>query len=147
MELYQMKSYIEKTEEINPAWKLVDADGQTLGRMAVKIATILMGKDKPTYTPHVAGGDFVVVINAEKIKVSGNKAETKEYDSYTHFPGGRKIVSFADMMEKSPEKVVEMAVKRMLPKNKLANVMFTRLKVFKGPEHTHTAQQPIKIEI
>lgn len=142
-----MKSYIAKTEEIDPKWKLVDADGQILGRMAVKIATILMGKDKPTYTPHVAGGDFVVVVNAEKIKVSGTKADTKEYDYYTHFPGGHKFVSFSDMMEKNPEKVIEMAVKRMLPKNKLANVMFTRLKVFKGAEHTHAAQQPEKIEL
>ena len=142
-----MKSYLAKKEDMNPAWKLIDADGQTLGRMATKIATILMGKDKPIYTAHVDTGDFVVVVNADKIKTSGNKADYKEYDSYSGYPGGRKIVSFKDMMEKQPEKVVELAVKRMLPKNKLGKQMFSKLKVFSGPEHTHAAQKPELIEI
>jgi large subunit ribosomal protein L13 len=106
----------------------VDADGAVLGRMASKIAPILMGKNKPTYTPHVDTGDYVVVVNAEKIQVTGNKAKTKEYDYYTHHPGGHKFVSFADMMAKKPERVIELAVRRMLPKNKLGRKMLKKLK-------------------
>ncbi len=147
MEHIVMKSYLAKKEDMNPAWKLVDADGKILGRMATKIATILMGKHKPIYTAHVDTGDFVVVVNAEKIVTSGNKAGSKEYDHYTGYPSGRKIVSFEEMMEKQPEKVIELAVRRMLPKNKLGRHMLSKLKVFRGPEHTHTAQQPEKIEL
>lgn len=142
-----MKSYIAKKEDMVPAWKLIDADGAILGRMAVKIATRLMGKDKPIYTRHVDTGDYVIVINAEKIRVSGKKAEDKVYDHYTHYPGGRKFVSFKDMMARKPEKVVELAVRRMLPKNKLGRAMMSKLKVFKGSEHTHGAQKPEKVEI
>ena len=142
-----MKSYLAKKEEMTPAWKLIDAEGQILGRMAVKIATILMGKDKPIYTPHVDTGDFVVVVNAEKIVTSGTKAGTKEYDHYTGYPGGRKIVSFEDMMEKQPEKVIELAVRRMLPKNRLSRKSFTKLHVYAGPDHPHHAQKPEKLEL
>lgn len=142
-----MKSFMAKNHEVEQKWLLVDADGAILGRMAAKIAPILMGKTKPTYTPHVDVGDYVVVINAEKIQLSGKKAETKEYDHYTHHPGGRKIVSFADMLAKKPEKVIEMAVRRMLPKNKLARQMLKKLKVYRGAEHDHQAQQPEKIEL
>ena len=142
-----MKSFMAKKHEVEQKWLLVDADGAILGRMAAKIAPILMGKTKPTYTPHVDVGDYVVVINAEKIQLSGKKAETKEYDHYTHHPGGHKYVSFADMLAKKPEKVIEMAVRRMLPKNKLARQMLKKLKVYRGAEHGHQAQQPEKIEL
>lgn len=142
-----MKSFMAKAEQVEHKWVLVDAQDQILGRMATKIATILMGKHKPTYTPHVDTGDYVVVVNAEKIKVTGKKADTKEYDYYTHFPGGHKYVSFADMMARKPEKVIELAVRRMLPKNKLAKVMLKKLKVYRGPEHEHQAQKPEKIEL
>ena len=142
-----MKSFMAKKEQAEHNWVLVDADGAVLGRMACKIAPILMGKNKPTYTPHVDMGDYVVVINAEKIKVTGKKADTKEYDYYTHYPGGHKFVSFAEMMDKKPEKVIELAVRRMLPKNKLARKMLKKLKVYRGSEHEHQAQSPEKIEL
>ena len=106
-----------------------------------------MGKNKPTYTPHVDSGDYVVVINAEKIRVTGKKAQQKQYDYYTHYPGGHRYVSFADMMAKKPEKVIELAVRRMLPKNKLAVKMLKKLKVYRSPDHEHQAQNPEKIEI
>lgn len=141
------KTYMAKKADIKPKWYLIDADGAVLGRMAGKIAPILMGKNKPTYTPHVDTGDFVVVVNAEKIRLNGNKAQTKQYDHYTRYPGGHKYVSFADMQEKHPERVVEMAVKRMLPKNTLGRKMFEKLKVYSGPEHLHSAQSPEKIEL
>ena len=136
-----------KKEEIERKWLLVDAEGSVLGRMAAKIAPLLTGKTKPTYTPHVDTGDYVIVVNADKIKVTGKKAADKQYDYYTHYPGGHKFVSFADMMAKRPEKVVELAVRRMLPKNKLGRKMLKRLKVYRGPEHGHQAQKPEKIEL
>ena len=142
-----MKSFMAKKEQVVHDWLLVDAEDAVLGRMAAKIAPILMGKTKPIYTPHVDTGDYVVVINAEKVKVTGRKAESKEYDHYTHFPGGHKYVSFADMMAKRPERVIELAVKRMLPKNKLGTAMLKKLKVYRGPEHEHQAQKPEKIEL
>jgi len=142
-----MKSFLAKKGEVEPKWLLVDAEGAVLGRMAAKIAPILMGKNKPTYTPHVDTGDYVVVVNADKIKVTGKKAQTKEYNYYTYHPGGHKYVSFADMMAKKPEKVIELAVRRMLPKNKLAVKMLKKLKVYRGPEHEHQAQKPEKIEL
>lgn len=142
-----MKSFMAKKNQVEQKWLLVDADGAILGRMAAKIAPILMGKDKPTYTPHVDTGDYVIVINAEKVKVTGKKAQMKEYDYYTLHPGGHKYVSFADMMEQKPEKVIEMAVRRMLPKNSLGRHMLKKLKIYRGPEHEHQAQQPKKIEI
>ena len=142
-----MKSFMVKKEERDSKWLLVDAEGAILGRMASKIAPILMGKHKPTYTPHVDTGDFVIVVNAEKIKVTGKKAEQKQYDYYTHYPSGHKFVSFADMMARRPEKVIELAVRRMLPKNKLGRKMLKKLKVYRGPEHDHQAQKPEKIEL
>jgi large subunit ribosomal protein L13 len=142
-----MKSFMAKKEQLEHKWVLVDADGAILGRMAAKIAPILMGKARPTYTPHVDTGDYVVVVNAEKIKVTGRKAEKKQYDYYTHYPGGHKFVSFTDMMAKKPEKVIELAVRRMLPKNKLGRKMLKKLKVYRGPEHEHQAQKPEKIEL
>ena len=142
-----MKSFVVTKEQLEHKWYLVDADGAVLGRMAAKIAPILMGKNKPTYTPHVDSGDYVVVINAEKIRVTGKKAQQKQYDYYTHYPGGHRYVSFADMMAKKPEKVIELAVRRMLPKNKLAVKMLKKLKVYRSPDHEHQAQNPEKIEI
>jgi len=142
-----MKSFMAKKEQVERKWVLVDADGAILGRMAAKIAPILMGKTSPTYTPHVDTGDFVVVLNAQKIRVTGKKAQLKQYDYYTSYPGGHKYVSFARMMGKKPEKVVELAVRRMLPKNKLGRQMIKRLKVYRGTEHEHQAQKPEKIEL
>lgn len=142
-----MKSFMAKKQEIKPKWWLADADGKILGRLAANIAPILMGKAKPTYTPHVDVGDYVIVVNAEKIKVTGKKAQTKEYDYYTGYPGGHKYASFEDMMAKKPEKVVQLAVRRMLPKNKIGGKMLKKLKIYRGPEHNHTAQQPEKLEL
>ena len=142
-----MKSFMAKNNEIEQKWLLVDAEDAILGRMAAKIAPILMGKTKPTYTPHVDVGDYIVVVNAEKVRVTGKKAEQKEYDWYTHHPGGRKVASFAEMMHKRPERVVELAVRRMLPKNKLGRKMLKKLKVYRGPDHEHQAQQPEPIEL
>ena len=142
-----MKSFLAKKETVERNWRVVDASDQILGRMAVKIAMTLMGKDKPTYTPHVDTGDYVIVVNAEKIRLSGQKAETKEYQTYSHYPGGQKTIPFARMMERHPERVVELAVKRMLPKNKLGQAMIKKLKVYSGPEHDHAAQQPVTMEL
>jgi len=142
-----MKSFMAKKDQVEQKWLLVDAEGAILGRMAAKIAPMLMGKNKPTYTPHVDTGDYVIVVNAEKVRVTGKKAETKEYDYYTHHPGGHKFVSFADMMAKKPERVVELAVRRMLPKNRLGRKMLKKLKVYRGSEHEHQAQRPEKIEL
>ena len=147
VESFSMKSFMAKKNEVEQKWLLVNAEGAILGRMAAKIAPILMGKTKPTYTPHVDTGDYVIVVNAGKIMLTGKKAQTKEYDYYTHHPGGHKYVSFADMMAKKPEKVIELAVRRMLPKNRLGRQMLKKLKVYGGPEHEHQAQKPEKIEL
>lgn len=142
-----MKSFLAKKQDIQQKWLIVDADGAVLGRLAAKIAPILMGKTKPIYTPNVDTGDFVIVINAEKIRLTGRKNETKQYDYYTHFPGGHKFLSFNAMMAKKPEKIIELAVKRMMPKNTLGKHMMTKLKVYRGSEHKHAAQKPEKIEL
>lgn len=142
-----MKTFMARKETVEHKWVLVDATDAVLGRMAAKIAPILMGKTKPIYTPHVDTGDYVVVVNAEKIRLTGKKAAEKEYDYYTHFPGGHKYKSFAEMMAKTPEKVVELAIRRMLPKNKLGKVMLKKLKIYRGAEHDNQAQRPEKIEL
>jgi large subunit ribosomal protein L13 len=142
-----MKTFLMKKEDVQRKWWVVDAEGLVLGRMAVPVALALMGKDKPTWTPHVDCGDFVIIVNAEKVRVTGNKAEQREYDYYTHYPGGHRYKSFADMFAAKPEKVIELAVRRMLPKNKLARRMILRLKVVRGPEHDHQAQKPEKMKI
>jgi large subunit ribosomal protein L13 len=142
-----MKTFMAKKNQVEQKWLLVDANGATLGRMAAKIAPILMGKTKPTYTPHVDTGDYVIVVNAEKIKLSGRKAQVKEYDYYTRYPGGHRYVSFAELMARKPEKVVELAVRRMMPKSALGKQMVKKLKVYRGPEHEHQAQKPEKIEL
>ena len=142
-----MKSFLAKKETVKRDWRVVNADGAVLGRLAVKVAVALMGKDKPTYTPHVDTGDFVIVVNAEKVRVTGDKAETKEYQRYSGYPGGQKRIPYKRMLERHPERIVEMAVKRMLPKNTLGAHMYKKLKVYSGPEHDHAAQQPQKMEL
>ncbi|HEK4700469.1 50S ribosomal protein L13 [Clostridioides difficile] len=137
-----MKSYIAKPADVQRKWYLVDAEGKTLGRLATEIATVLRGKHKPIFTPHVDGGDFVVVVNAEKIVLSGKKLDQKYYRYHTGYVGGLKEISYRDMMDKKPEEVISHAVSGMLPKNKLRSRMMTRLRVFAGAEHTHAAQNP-----
>lgn len=141
------KSYSQKTAEANNKWYLIDATDKTLGRLATTIATMLSGKHKATYTPHVAGGDVVVVINAAKIKVTGNKLEGKQYYRHSGYPGGIKQINLADQLQKHPERVIEHAVAGMLPKNKLQAVMLRNLKVFAGAEHAHEGQKPEKLEV
>jgi len=138
-----MKTYMAKTGEIAATWHLVDATDQVVGRLAVKIARILMGKHRVEYTPHVAMGDFVVVVNAAKVKVTGSaKLSQRTYQRFSGYPGGQRSVPLKEMLATRPEKVIEEAVRRMLPKSKLGKVMFSRLKVYGGPEHPHQAQQP-----
>ena len=137
-----MRTTLAKTGEVEAKWYVVDAEGQTLGRLAARIARILMGKHKPIYTPHVDTGDFVVVINAEKIHVTGKKMTDKEYDWYTGFHGGRHWYTLEQMMAKHPTEPISLAVKRMLPKSRLGTQMFTKLKVYAGTEHPHQAQMP-----
>ena len=136
------KCYQAKRGEVTRKWYWVDAEDKVLGRLATKLATVLMGKHKPTYTPHVDTGDFVVVTNADKIRLTGRKADTKQYARYTYHPGGYKVVPFKRMFEKHPERVLTLAVRRMLPKNKLARHMLKKLKVYRGDAHPHSAQQP-----
>jgi len=142
-----MKTYYAKPQEVERKWLLVDATDLVLGRMATQIAAILKGKNKPTYTPHVDTGDFVVVINAEKVRVTGKKAEQKTYYRHSQYPGGLKAVPYKRMMEKHPERIIEKAVKGMLPKNTLGRAMGMKLKVYAGPDHPHEAQNPQKIEL
>jgi large subunit ribosomal protein L13 len=144
-----MKTFLMKAEDVQAQRKcwLVNADGVVLGRMATKVARVLMGKNKPTYTPYVECGDTVVVVNAEKVRVTGSKAEQREYDYYTRYPGGHYYTTFAKMFADKPEKVIEMAVKRMLPKNKLGRHMLLKLKIVRGPEHTYKAQKPEEMKI
>ncbi len=141
------KTYNQKPAEVDAKWYLVDASGQTLGRLATQLATILAGKHKPTYTPHVVGGDVVVVVNASKIKVTGNKLADKQYYRHSGYPGGIKQINLSDQLKKHPERVIEHAVAGMLPKNKLQAVMLHNLKVFAGPEHSHEGQKPEKLEV
>ena len=142
-----MSTYYAKPGEVEREWLLVDATDQVLGRLASQVAQILKGKNKPQYTPHVDTGDFVIIINADKIRVTGNKALAKEYYRHSGFPGGLKGVSFQRMMDKHPERVVEKAVKGMLPKNTLGRAMGRKLKVYAGPNHRHEAQKPRQITL
>lgn len=142
-----MKTYSAKPHEVEQKWLLVDAEGQILGRMATAIATRLRGKHKAEYTPHVDTGDFVVVINADKVRVTGNKAKDKIYHSHSGFPGALKSISFEKLLEKAPERVIKLAVKGMLPRNSLGRAMFKKLKVYAGAEHPHTAQQPESVHL
>ena len=137
-----MKTFSLKSTEVVRDWVVFDASDKVLGRFATKIADKLRGKDKPTYTPHVDGGDFVVVINADKVKVTGNKAEQKKYYKHSLYPGGLKEKSYKELLESSPERIIENAVKGMLPKNKLGKSIIKKLKVYSGSEHPHESQNP-----
>ena len=142
-----MKTLVLKPAEVKPKWWLVDATDLVVGRLATKLAPILMGKHRPDYTPHVACGDFVIVVNVEKIKFTGKKWDNKIYDRYTGYPSGRKVLTANQLRDKNPELILRLAVRRMLPKNKLANQMLKQLKIFAGPEHPHQAQQPQELKL
>jgi large subunit ribosomal protein L13 len=137
-----MKTYLPKNTLDNRKWHVIDADGAVLGRLAVQVADILRGKDKPTFTPHLDAGDFVVVINAEKVRVTGKKETDKEYMTYSGWKGGEKYASVEQIRAKRPELLIERAVRGMVPKNRLGRQLLTKLKVYKGSEHPHSAQQP-----
>ncbi len=142
-----MKTFSAKAEEVRHDWLLVDADGKTLGRLAAEIATRLRGKHKPEYTPHVDTGDYVVVVNAEKIAVTGKKLSDKMYYRHTGYVGNLKSANLQEMLDKKPEEVIHLAVKGMLPRGPLGRAMRTKLKVYAGTEHPHAAQQPVAVEL
>jgi large subunit ribosomal protein L13 len=142
-----MSTFMAKKGEIDQGWFVIDAADQVVGRLAVKIATVLRGKHRPLYTPHVDTGEIVIVINAAKMKFTGNKLESKTYQTYSHYPGGQKIISARDLMAKRPERVLELAVRRMVPRTKLGRLQMTKLKIFAGPSHPHQAQQPRELTI
>ena len=142
-----MGTYSPTINDLKHDWHIVDADNKILGRLAAKVSHMLMGKHKPNFAYHMDNGDFVIVINADKIKVTGNKAEGKIYYRHTGYPGGIKSTNLKTMMSKNPERVIEIAVRGMLPKNKLGRKLFTKLKVYAGAEHPHQAQQPKVFEI
>jgi large subunit ribosomal protein L13 len=141
-----MSTYMPKPGEVVAKWHVVDATDQVLGRLAARVSLIIQGKHKPTYTPHVDTGDFVVVINADKVKVTGRKADVLEYQTYSRYPSGQKTYSYKRMIELHPEKLVELAVRRMLPKNKMGRNILGKLKVYKGGQHPHSAQQPKELK-
>ena len=142
-----MSTYFPKAGDIVRKWYVVDASGQALGRLASQVARILMGKESPKYTPFIDAGDHVVVINAEKVKISGMKSEQKAYHRYTGYPGGLRTEDYRERFARKPELVIESAVKRMLPKTKMGEAMYRKLKVYAGPDHPHTAQKPSKLEV
>ena len=142
-----MRTYMAKKENMERKWYHIDADGQILGKLAVAVAKLLMGKNKPIFTPHVDCGDFVIITNSKKIKVTGNKARDKMYERYSGYPGGRKVHNFEYMIEHKPNEIIRQAVRRMLPKSKLGRHMLDKLKVFKDAGHRHEAQAPETITI
>ena len=137
-----MKSFIAKPHEVVRRWYVIDAEGRTLGRLATEAASILRGKRKPIYTPHVDTGDYVIVINAEKVEVTGKKRKEKIYKRYTGYPGGLREINFEKLQAKKPEEIIRHAIKGMMPNGKLGRQMFKKLKVYAGPDHIHTAQKP-----
>lgn len=142
-----MKTYMAKKGEVVASWYVVDVADKILGRFATEIATILMGKNKPEYTPHVDTGDFVIVVNAEKVRLTGAKLAQKAHEHFSGYPGGRKVVKFERVMEKHPDRIVREAVRRMLPKSKLGKAMLDKFKVYAGPDHPHQAQNPEPLEL
>ena len=142
-----MKTYVATPESRERNWLVVDATGKTLGRLATQIADILRGKRKPQYTPHVDVGDFVIVVNAERISVTGNKRQEKRYYRHSGYPGGLRSRTLEEMLERRPEEVIRLAVKGMLPRNKLGRAQLRKLKVYAGPEHPHAAQKPEPLEV
>lgn len=141
-----MKTYVTKPAEVERSWYVVDAEGQTLGRLASQVAAVLRGKHKPIYSPSVDAGDFVIIVNADKIRVTGRRMEQKMYYRHSGYPGGLREINLTDQLKRFPTRPVELAVKGMLPKNKLGRQMFKKLKVYAGPEHPHEAQQPVPME-
>jgi large subunit ribosomal protein L13 len=142
-----MKSFMARPREVERKWLLIDAEGQTLGRLATEIARLLRGKDKPQYTPHVDTGDFVVVVNAEKVVVTGKKAEQKVYYRHSGYPGGLKTTSYEEMLERKPTEILRRAVKGMMPRTRLGRQQLKKLKIYAGPEHPHEAQRPESYEV
>lgn len=142
-----MKTVSAKKESVTRSWYVVDATDKTLGRLSTEIANRLRGKHKPEYTPHVDTGDYIVVVNAEKVVVTGNKTTDKLYQHHTGYPGGIKSITFDKLIDKAPTRIIEAAVKGMMPKNKLASAMMTKLKIYAGNEHPHSAQQPTPLDI
>jgi large subunit ribosomal protein L13 len=142
-----MKTFVAKPSDRQRNWYVVDAQGKTLGRLATQIADVLRGKRKPSYTPHIDTGDFVIVVNAEKIAVTGNKRADKLYHRHSGYPGGLRTRTFEQMITRRPEEVIRIAVKGMMPRNRLARKQLTKLKVYAGPEHPHVAQQPAAMEV
>lgn len=141
------QTYFAKAGDVQPKWHHVNAEGRVLGRLATEVATILMGKHRPQYTPHTDTGDFVIITNAEKVVMTGRKAQQKEMITYVYYPGGQKRESYESLMKRHPERVVEHAVTRMLPKTKLGRYMAKKLKVYAGPEHPHQSQQPQELKV
>jgi large subunit ribosomal protein L13 len=141
-----MSSFMAKPGVVPQRWFVIDATNQVVGRLAVQIATLLRGKHRPEYTPHIDTGEYVVVINAEKVRFTGNKLDTKTYSAYSHYPGGLKVVTARNMMESHPERILEAAVRRMVPRNRLGRQQMTKLKIYKGPTHPHQAQQPVEFK-
>jgi len=137
-----VKTYMAKPADVDRKWYVIDASNQTLGRLATEVATILRGKHKPTFTPHVDTGDFVIVINAEKVRLTGNKLSQKKYQHHSGYPGGLKEMDYRTLLQRRPEKAIELAVKGMLPHNRLGDQMYKKLKVYRGSEHPHQAQKP-----
>lgn len=142
-----MSTFMAKTGHITQRWHLIDATDLVVGRLAVQISNILRGKHRPEYTPHVDTGEFVIIINAEKVKFTGNKWDTQTYVNYTHFPGGLKTVTAKDLRERRPERIIEHAVRRMMPRNRMGRQQLTKLKIYAGPNHPHQAQQPQELKV
>ncbi len=142
-----MSTFMAKPGDVEQRWHLVNAENMVVGRLAVVLARILVGKHRPEYTPHIDTGEFVVVVNAEKVRFTGNKMETKQYQWFTGYPGGRKLRTVKEMLAKKPETVLREAVRRMMPKNKLARHQLSKLKIYAGPNHPHQAQQPVALKV
>ena len=142
-----VKTYVPNESEIERKWYIVDAEDAVLGRLATEVASILRGKHKPQFTPHLDAGDYVIVVNAEKVRVTGAKENQKMYYRHSRYPGGLRSMTFNQMIEKHPERVIEAAVRGMLPKNALGRRMLRKLRVFTGPDHPHAAQQPIELNV
>ncbi|WP_032074787.1 50S ribosomal protein L13 [Coxiella burnetii] len=142
-----MATYMVNAKTVSPRWLLVNAEGKTLGRLASRIAAILRGKHKAEFTPHVDAGDFVVVINVDKLKVTGNKTQDKQYHHHSGYPGGLKTINFADLQAKKPQRILELAIKGMLPKGPLGRQLYRKLKIYAGDQHPHQAQQPELIDL
>jgi large subunit ribosomal protein L13 len=141
-----MSTFMAKPGVVPQRWFVIDATDKVVGRLAVQIATLLRGKHRPEYTPHIDTGEFVIVINAEKIRFTGTKLQTKTYSSYSHYPGGLKTVKAEQLIDKHPERILEAAVRRMVPRNRLGRQQMTKLKIYKGPNHPHQAQKPVEFK-